>query len=773
MTPDHHQRQASPQPLQQQKGSAYSLGILGAVAPAPGSASELCPSHPPPTPERLLAALRLSAAQSSSTSMGGANSTTPTSAASTSTTHASFCTACSDSSGAAAGGSSIVGPNFTFGAAADDRSSRNSRGGRAATGSSSSVGKGQSSSVSGSGRGSGRGSAERSHGSFSPAGSSPISNPLGPRTIASHASWGSVSSNRPGPSGTPFTPSADGGAELQAPAQLSEGRWPQSNPGNPSNPKASVVSSSGSSRQSTACSRIVAPGGTKWAQAPAGDALQQPATGASQQTAFTVGNHRPADAVGSRSPGFAANSQSVAFAAGSGGARGAKASDRPSSATSSSGSSSTPDGSAINSPEEHIMWRRAGAHGRAPGAAVAVQAATVAVPAPGAVSAAAEAAEAVTGQRPSSSPVDGTSAMTGAATALAVPAPPLSKTAPAPPSAAAPDQAVLRKAEHTASIGSVAALASPAAPATSSVSVGASEGPAMATMTPYKTPKTVLNELTAKYGWPQPTYTAVQTGGASHMPTFTARVEVVCSRGGATSGDADNGSSGSGSGKGGSGGGGAASGSGDGGSSSSNSSGGTKLPQLIVGEGTGSSKREAEQAAARAALENISRQGLQSNAALDVSTASSAAAAVSAAAAASGNPKGALQEIVSKGLVEVIGVPRNQIPQYVSKGALGPDHSRVFTEGVRLKMVALLPSSSQRASVNEGSSSSGRAPKRAGGSSVVGAVSVGVEGQEQAGAGGCVEASGTGPTRKAAQVAAAAALLKVLRNKLDTALQGG
>lgn len=51
------------------------------------------------------------------------------------------------------------------------------------------------------------------------------------------------------------------------------------------------------------------------------------------------------------------------------------------------------------------------------------------------------------------------------------------------------------------------------------------------------------------------------------------------------------------------------------------------------------------------------------------------------------------------------------------------------------------------------------------------AVNSETEGQEQACV-GLFEASGTGPTRTAAQVAMAAALLKVLRDELDAAVEG-
>jgi hypothetical protein len=106
---------------------------------------------------------------------------------------------------------------------------------------------------------------------------------------------------------------------------------------------------------------------------------------------------------------------------------------------------------------------------------------------------------------------------------------------------------------------------------------------------------------------------------------------------------------------------------------------------------------------------------------------------------------------VFRGLLECICIPRSQAPLYDGRGFEGPPHRPVFRERVRL--MQLQAAGAARAGGGGGE----RAAAAAGG---------------EGGCQGWVEAEGMGESRKAAQAAAAAALLQVLRCRLASAAGG-
>jgi dsRNA-specific ribonuclease len=155
--------------------------------------------------------------------------------------------------------------------------------------------------------------------------------------------------------------------------------------------------------------------------------------------------------------------------------------------------------------------------------------------------------------------------------------------------------------------------------------------------------------------------------------------------------------------------------------------GGDASAAPLVAGGEGPSLKAAEQAAARAALDTAVGRGLVDVQQIvhgdvkHVAAEPGAAAELSAAAAAAsggGNLKGALQELVASGRLEPLGVPAAQLPTYSSVAAAGPGHRMSFTESVSL-------------------------PGRGG-----------------------LSATGTAHSRKAAQAAAAAALLGKIGGRL-------
>jgi dsRNA-specific ribonuclease len=174
----------------------------------------------------------------------------------------------------------------------------------------------------------------------------------------------------------------------------------------------------------------------------------------------------------------------------------------------------------------------------------------------------------------------------------------------------------------------------------------------------------------------------------------------------------------------------------------------------LVAEGTGPSKRAAEQDAARALLSVLGVDpAVPAAPAAPVASAApaapsaagalpaapqvpgpgrvlpaDAAAAALADAARAPNPKGRLQELAGRGLLQALGVPRGALPEYASEPPAGPPHPPRFRERVRLR-----------------AGGGGDAPDAGGGAP-----------------GGALEAVGEAASRKAAQAAAAAEMLALL-----------
>jgi dsRNA-specific ribonuclease len=169
----------------------------------------------------------------------------------------------------------------------------------------------------------------------------------------------------------------------------------------------------------------------------------------------------------------------------------------------------------------------------------------------------------------------------------------------------------------------------------------------------------------------------------------------------------------------------------------------------LKGEGAGHTKRTAEQEAARQVLG--SRQ-LRKQVALH------AAAAVAPRKEGPWNPKGHLQEVVSRGLLEMLGFGKEDAfieCESVYRGGLS--HAPMFEERVRVVAPPLAVSSGEEDAEDEEEDESN---SDAGASSSICSF-------PRPATGTSVEASGRGPSKRAAQAAAAEALLLELQGQLE------